>query len=116
MAVTLNNLYSLPLLQLHLQHFIHLDSDSLALSLFHHLPDKKRKHFVFAAGIFLDLLGIIGDDFTDTRFDRAGVGDLLQVLAGDYLLGAVRDLPHGFEHLFGDFAGSGVIGDFAFQS
>ena len=42
-------------LQLLLQHLIHFRRIGFALHFFHHLADKKPKHFVFAAAVLFDL-------------------------------------------------------------
>jgi hypothetical protein len=45
----------------------------LALHRLHRLADEEAEQRFLAALVLLDLVGIVGQDFCDRRFDRAGI-------------------------------------------
>src|SRR3546814_14505262 len=51
------------------------------------------------------------DLLVDLRLDRAGVGDLLQTARFDDRAGIATGVEHFVEHVLGDAAGDGVVGD-----
>ena len=74
----------------------------------HHLADEERRDRLLAGDILRDLLRIRRDDFIDHRLDRAGVGDLLRLVAlvdlGEVLAFGEARVQKLLQHLAGELA------------
>ena len=76
----------------------------------------KEAHQFFALGlvrgqVLLHLGRVAPMHLVDHGLQCAAVADLLQAAALDNFVGAALALPHGLEHLLGDFAGDAVVQD-----
>ncbi len=78
----------------------------------HGLPDQRVEGLFLAGTELLDRLLVGGEDPIHQRFDGADIGDLLQALLLDDLIGRTTlAVPEGLENLLRDVVRDRVVGD-----